>query len=316
MPAMAPGLIDVHHHVLPKVYTETLSDRLGTQGLFASAEWSAAQSLESMDKNGIGISITSISSPGFWFGNPDETKKLVRLCNDFSAALCRDYPARFGMFAHLPLPDIEASLREIEYAFDVLRADGVALVTNYDSKYPGDEKFWPVFEELNRRHAVVFFHPNTPAYGTLPTGFPPPTLEFPFETTRAIGSLLYGGTLARTHDIRFIFPHAGGTLPYLAERLARMAMKPELKAKVPNGVLPELQRLNFDVAISANKLVFGALLNLVKPDNVVFGSDYPHAGEPTMAATVQNLSKLGLSENELDGVRRNNAMRLIPRLSK
>ena len=150
MPAMAQGLIDVHHHMLPKVYTDTLADRLGTQGLFASAEWTAARSLESMDRNGIGVSITSISSPGFWFGNSEETRILVRACNDFAAALRRDHPTRFGMFAHLPLPDIDASLREIEYAFDVLSADGIALVTHYDAKYPGDEHFEPVFKELNQ----------------------------------------------------------------------------------------------------------------------------------------------------------------------
>jgi predicted TIM-barrel fold metal-dependent hydrolase len=219
------------------------------------------------------------------------------------------------MFAHLPLPDADASLNEIEYALDVLKADGIALVTNYDGKYPGDARFKPVFEELNRRKAVVFFHPNTPTYGTLPAGYPAPTLEFPFETTRAIGSLLYGGILARTHDIRFIFPHAGGTLPYLADRLARMAMKPELNQQVPNGVLPELERLYFDCAISANKRVFGALLNLVKPANVLFGSDYPHAGEPTMAATVKGLSELGLSANDVDAIRRKNSLALFTRFA-
>jgi 6-methylsalicylate decarboxylase len=315
MPAAAPGLIDVHHHILPKVYTETLAGRLGTQGLFASAEWSAARSIESMDRNGIGVSMTSISSPGFWFGNVEETKKLVRACNDFAADLHRDYPTRFGLFAHLPLPNIEASLREIEYAFDVLSADGIGLVTHYDGQYPGEEKFKPVFDELHRRNAVVFFHPVLPEYGTYPKGYPPPTLEFPFETTRAIASLLYGGTLAQTHNIRFIFPHAGGALPYLAERIARMAMKPELKAKVPNGVLPEFKRLYFDVALSANKLAFGSLLQLIKPTNAVFGSDYPHAGEQTMAATVTGLGALGLADADVEAIRRKNALGLFPRFT-
>jgi aminocarboxymuconate-semialdehyde decarboxylase len=315
MPDIAPGLIDVHHHILPPVYTHALAERLGTQGLFASAEWSVGQSLESMDRNGIGASITSISSPGFWFGDPGETRRLVRACNELSARLRSDHPARFGMFAHLPLPDVGASLEEIEFAFDTLKADGVALLTHYDSKYPGDELFAPVFEELNRRHAVAFFHPTQPGYGTLPAGFPAPTLEFPFETTRAVASLLYGGTLARSHNIRFIFSHAGGALPYLADRLARMAMKPELARQVPNGVLPELERLFFDVALSVNKRAFGALLNLVEAGSVLFGSDYPHAGEPTMLATVQGLSKLGLAAEDVAAIRRGNALRLFPRLT-
>lgn len=315
MPAIAPGLVDVHHHILPGVYTTTLADRLGTQGLFASAQWSVEQSLESMDRNGIGVAITSISSPGFWFGDAGETCKLVRACNEFSAQLRRDHAARFGMFAHLPLPDVDASLKELEYAFDTLNADGVAMVTNYDGVYPGDAQFGPVFEELNRRQAVVFFHPNRPPYGTLPAGFPAPTLEFPFETTRAIASLLYGGTLALSHGVRFIFSHAGGTLPYLADRLARMAMNPELAKRAPNGVLPELERLYFDVALSVNKRAFGALLNLVEPSGVLFGSDYPHAGEPTMLAAVRGLAELGLKANDLAAIQRDNALRLFPRLS-
>jgi predicted TIM-barrel fold metal-dependent hydrolase len=310
---IAPGLVDVHHHILPKIYTNVVADRIGTQGLFTSAEWSAERSLESMDRNGIGASVTSISSPGFWFGNVAETRKLVRACNEFSAALRLDHPTRFGMFAHLPLPDIDASLTEIEIAFDTLGADGVAVATNYDGKYPGEAHFRPVFEELNRRKAVVFFHPNPPTYGTLPAGFPAPTLEFPFETTRAIGSLLYGGILARTHDISFIFPHAGGALPYLADRLARMAMKPEFEKHTPNGVLPELERLYFDVALSANKRVFGAMLNLVEPTNVLFGSDYPHAGEAAMAATVQSLTLLGLEKRDVEAIQRENAIRLFAR---
>jgi predicted TIM-barrel fold metal-dependent hydrolase len=313
MTAMAPGLIDVHHHILPKIYTETLADRLGTQGLFASAEWTAERSIESMDRNGIGVSLTSISSPGFWFGNAQETIKLVRACNEFAIDLRRDHPTRFGVFAHLPLPEIDASLREIEYAFDVLKADGIALVSHYDGEYPGEQKFMPIFDELSRRKAVVFFHPILPQYGTFPKGYPPPTLEFPFETTRAIASLLYGGTLAQTHNVSYIFPHAGGALPYLAERIARMAMNPALKANVPNGVIPEFERLYFDVALSTNKLAIGSLLQLIKPANAVFGSDYPHAGEATMAATVKGLGNLGLPDTDVEAIRRGNAMRLFPR---
>jgi aminocarboxymuconate-semialdehyde decarboxylase len=315
MPAEnSPRLIDVHHHILPPVYVTTLGDRIGIQGLFGSAQWDAGKSLESMDRNGIATAFTSISGPGFWFGNSEETRKLVRECNDFAAALRADHPARFGMFASLPFPDIDASLQEIEYAFDTLSADGVNLYTNYDGKYPGEDEFHPVFAELNRRKAVVFFHPNEPAYGKFPRDIPLPTLEYPFETTRAVTSLLFGGILASCRDIRFIFPHAGGTLPYLAERIARVSRNPDYQKKVPNGVIPELRRLYFDVAISVNPIVFGALLQLIEPANALFGSDYPHAGEATMAATVTGLHKLGLAPAALAQIQRENAERLFPRL--
>ena len=310
----ATTIIDVHHHILPEIYVQTLGQRLGTQGLFGSASWEPSRSLESMDRNGIATAITSISGPGFWFGNPAETQNLVRACNDFAAILRDNYPSRFGMFAALPLPDVAASLREIEYVFETLSADGIILVTNYDGTYPGDDSFEPVFEELNRRRAVVFFHPNEPTYGRFPRDIPLPSLEYPFETTRAITSLLFAGTFSRFRDIRFIFSHAGGTLPYLAERIARLTMNPEFKKKVPDGVIPELQHLYFDVALSANRITFGSLLELTEPTKILFGSDYPHAGESTMAATVSGLHQLGIAPGAVRGIQWENAARLFPRL--
>lgn len=310
----APTLIDVHHHILPPIYVETLGSRLGTQGLFGSASWDARRSLESMDRHGIATAITSIPGPGFWFGNPAETRNLVRACNDFAAVLRDKHPPRFGMFASLPLPDVGASLREIEHALEALSADGIVLFTNYDGTYPGDEGFKPVFEELNRRQAVVFFHPNEPTYGRFPRDIPLPTLEYPFETTRAITSLLFAGRFVEFRGIRFIFSHAGGTLPYLAERIARLTMNPEFRKKVPDGVIPELQRLYFDVALSANQIAFGSLLELTEPSKTLFGSDYPHAGEPTMAATVSALHELGLAPDAVRGIQWENAARLFPRL--
>ena len=310
-------LIDVHHHILPPVYVRTLGERLGIQGLFGSAQWDVSKSLESMDRYEIAMAFTSISGPGFWFGDGEETRKLVRECNDFAAEIRRDHPARFGVFASLPFPDVEASLREIEYAFDTLSADGISLYTNYDGKYPGDDQFQPVFKELNRRNAVVFFHPNAPAYGRFPQHIPLPTLEFPFETTRAVTSLLFGGTLASCRDIRFIFPHAGGTVPYLAERIARLSiMNPEYQKKAPNGVLLELRRLYFDVALSVNRITFGALLQLIEPSNALFGSDYPHAGEAAMAANISGLRTLGLAQEVVTAIEGQNAARLFSRLHR
>ena len=187
-----------------------------------------------------------------------------------------DHPNRFGVFASLPLPDIEGSLREIAYALDELKSEGIGLLTNYDGKYPGDPAFAPVFEELNRRKAVVYFHPaQAPCCAAHGIGVPAATLDFPFDTTKAITSMLFAGTFARCRDIRFIFSHAGGTVPFLAERIARLQVRPEFKAAVPDGVMFELKRLFFDTALSANELAFSALLKLVAPDQVLFGSDYP-----------------------------------------
>ena len=312
-----PHRIDVHHHILPPRYVAEVGDhRIGPLIVSGKTpQWTPAQSVEVMDRHGIATAVTSMSAPGLWFGDSQATRDLTRHCNDFAAQMQSDHPGRFGLFAALPLPDVDASLAEIEYAIDVLKADGFGLVTNYGGTYPGDAAFRPVFEELNRRKAVVFFHPNDVPCSTCLGEIPAATLEFPFDTTRAVTSLLYSGTLARCPDIRFIFSHAGGTIPFLAERIARLAARPEFKAAVPNGVLPEFQRLYYDTALSANALAFSALLKMVSADHVLFGTDYPFAPEPTATATVKGLGELGLSEKNLRGIERDNALRLMPRLA-
>jgi predicted TIM-barrel fold metal-dependent hydrolase len=306
--------IDVHHHILPPDYVRTVGDdRIGPLLVAGKTpEWTPQHSIEAMDRNGIEKSITSISAPGLWFGDVQTTRRLTRVCNDYATKMRCDHPNRFGVFASLPLPDVEGSLREIAYALDELKSEGIGLLTNYDGKYPGDPSFAPVFEELNRRKAVVYFHPaQAPCCAAHGLGIPAATLDFPFDTTKAITSMLFAGTFARCRDIRFIFSHAGGTVPFLAERIARLQVRPEFKAAVPDGVMFELKRLFFDTALSANELAFSALLKLVAPDQVLFGSDYPFAPETTMTATVKGLAELGLPAEVLQAIERTNALKLL-----
>ncbi len=312
------GHIDVHHHILPPKYLSTLGDRIGRQTLKGPPpQWSPQISLDVMDRNGIEFAITSFGPPGFWFGDIEESKKLCRDCNEYSAELRRDHPTRFGMFAVLPFPNVEASLKEIEYAFDVLHADGIELMTNCANEYPGDAKYAPVFDELNRRQAVVYYHPIPANYGTLIlNNFPPATLEFPFDTTRAIMSLVFGGTIARFPKVRHIFSHAGGTVPFLAERLARLTARDDLKKMVPNGVIQELGKLYFDTALSTNKFCFGPLQLLVEPDHILFGSDFPQAPESTTISSLRDLKGLALGEPALRGILRDHTAKLFPRLGQ
>ena len=309
--------IDVHHHILPPEYVATVGDdRIGPLILAGrTPEWTPDMSIEAMERNGIATAVTSISAPGLWFGDHEETRHLSRLCNDFAATIRADHPGRFGVFAGLPLPDVDASLAAIEHALDVLGADGIGLLTSYGERYPGDAAFAPVFDELDRRGAVVYFHPTNAACSQCLPEIPAATLDFPFDTTRAIVSLLFGGTFARCRNIRFIFSHAGGTAPFLAERIARLAVRPEFKEQVPNGVVPELRRLYYDTALSANWLAFRSLLELVECDHVLFGSDYPFAPEATMTATVKGLIELGLEAGDLLGIERDNALSLFPQFA-
>jgi 6-methylsalicylate decarboxylase len=309
-------LIDVHHHILPPVYLAEARDRLlaQQQGYLPARilQWSPQNALAEMDQNGVATSIVSISTPGIWFGDAQSARTLARKCNEYAAQLVNDYHGRFGFFAAAPLPDTEGSLREIAYALDVLKADGIILLTSYGDKWPGDPAYSPVFDELNRRKALVYFHPAAPnCCRNLVPNVPPVFTEVPQDTTRAITSLLFSGSFARLRDTRFIFAHAGGTIPMLAGRLSHYSeqMK-DLVDKIPNGIEFELKRLYYDIASSANPPSMAALLKLVPTSQILFGSDYPFV---PIAETADGMTHLGLSPSDLQAIGRDNAAGLIPR---
>jgi 6-methylsalicylate decarboxylase len=176
-----PHRIDVHHHYIPPFHAEFLTSR---RDRGRPPQWSVEMSIEEMDRNGIATAITSLAQPGVWFGDVDEGRRLARECNEWGARMVRDHPGRFGLFVAIPLPDAEGSLREIEYALDVLKADGIGLFTSYRDKYFGDPSFAPVFDELNRRKALVYTHPIAPdCCKSLVPGVPASTIEYATDTT-------------------------------------------------------------------------------------------------------------------------------------
>jgi 6-methylsalicylate decarboxylase len=307
--------IDVHHHMLPPRYVEHGRDRLlGNAAAFAEVlRWTPQRTLESMERNGIDKAVRSLTQPGLRFEEIEATRAMIRYCNEYGTELVRDHPGKFGFFATLPLTDIEGSLREIEYAFDTLKADGVGLLTSYGDRWPGDPDFDPVFEELNRRSAVVFFHPNTPACCVnLIPDLTSPILEYLFNTARAIASLIVSGTLSRLPDLKCIFCHAGGALTPQMRRLARAVDgNPKLKARVPAGAMAELRKLYYDTAQAANPENLGALLQLVPDTQILFGTDYPYLQPPV---TVESMEKLGFDAARLSAISRDKALRLFPRL--
>jgi predicted TIM-barrel fold metal-dependent hydrolase len=314
---MAPGRIDTHHHIYPPKYLADAGQHIAraTHVHFPRiSQWTPSQSLEAMDRDGIATSIVSIS-PSLWFGDIAATRKIAREWNDYAAALAHDHPGRFGVFATLPLPDVEASLREIDHALDTLGCVGFGLVTNYGDKWPGDKTFAPVFDALNRRKAVVYFHPtDSPAFDGILPDVPSPMIEFPFDTTRAIVSLLFGGTFGRCADIRWIFSHGGGALPMLAARIAGIARnRKDLTARVPNGVMPELKKLHYDIAGISDPIPFNAIRALVGPSQLLFGTDYPFWSPQVAIAT---LAEFGIGADERERIERGNALGLMPGLGR
>jgi predicted TIM-barrel fold metal-dependent hydrolase len=309
--------IDVHHHIVPPRWLAEERERMSARAMdFARvAQWTPAHSLEAMDRNGIATSITSVSTHIVRPNAPDASAGLARECNEFAARLVADHPGRFGTFALLPLPHVEASLKEIDYAASVLKADGYKMQTDYEDKWPGDPAFAPVFDELNRRKATIFFHPTVCARCTdLLPGINPPIMEYPFDTTRAIASLLFGGTFQRCPDIKFIFAHGGGTMPMLAHRIGGLARsRADLAAMMPNGIVAELQKLNFDVVSVVNPPAMAALLKLTTSTRLLFGSDCPYV---RIEDTVGDLQQMGFGAEDLALIERGNALALMPTLAR
>src|SRR5580692_3889176 len=242
-----PFRIDVHHHFSAPGFIVAISARKTNQRPLE--QWTVGKSIEDMDKSGVAIAMVSTSEPSVWFGDNEAARKLARECNELGARLMADHPGRFGMFTTLPLPDVDGALREIEYSEDTLKADGVCLMTSYAGKYPGDPAFEPVMAELNRRKAIVFLHPvKAECCKDLQPELAPALIELGTETTRAIASLIFDGTTSRYPDIRFIFSHSGGTMPYLMTRFAALATRPDIAQRMPKGLLHEVQKLYYDTA--------------------------------------------------------------------
>ena len=309
--ARPQNLIDFHHHTVPRNFS--LPGKPGNNQTATGAQRNTIEAhLADMDAAGVSKSILSSGSNAL-FKNPATLLKDVRLVNDDMAEAVSGHPKRFGMFATLPLPDVDASLKEIAYGLDTLKADGVHLFTSYDStKFLGDPAFDPVFEELNRRHAVVKTHPVANACCNF-QGFDSDlasVIELSNDNVRAIAKVLLSGTASRYPNIRWIWSHAGGSLLGSLQRfVGAYNDEPRLKQVLPNGPDYELKRFYYDVAQAYNPITLIALKRMVGASKILFGTDYPVR---TPAETWDGVVKSGVFDaKELQEIGSGNATALL-----
>jgi len=312
------GAIDVHTHFLPDCYHDALA-RAGTDqpdNIPGLPRWSASTTLEAMDRIGIAASILSVSSPGVILPSRSATIALAREVNDECASVVRDAPGRFGFLASLPQSQIEPSLAELDRALGELGADGVVLMSNAEGHYISGPAFAPVLEELSRREAVVLLHPASPPnYQAVAFGRPTPILEFPFETTRTVADLILSGATLRFPGIRWIVPHAGAALPVLASRIAWVieVLGTDVAAIDVNDALASF---HYDLAGAPLPILLPALLALVGPGRVLYGSDMPFTPGHDAARLAVQLDESALLAGEAHAaVLRDNALTLFPRFS-
>jgi predicted TIM-barrel fold metal-dependent hydrolase len=307
--------IDVHAHYIPDMYRDALvaAGQAQPDGIPGLPDWNEEMALAAMDTLGVRLAILSISSPGVHFGDAAAAASLARAVNETGAKIARAKPSRFGFFAAVPLPEIDAAVTETRYALDHLGADGISLLTNHRGMYLGDERLDPIFAEVEARKSVVFVHPTSPPQ---PTGGPDlaaPVLEFIFETTRSIADLVLSGVLQRHPDLRIIVPHAGAALPVLAARVDMIA--PALVtgegAELPN-LRAALKTLHYDLAGAPVEEQLGALLEVADPSKLHYGSDFPFTPWQGCQYLAQQLQgSRYLDDAALDAVFRDNAFELF-----
>jgi aminocarboxymuconate-semialdehyde decarboxylase len=309
--------IDTHHHILPDFFWRETNDAHDPVGGLAPMEWSKEAMLSFMDDAGIDVAVMSVSTPGVHLGDSGKARSLARRCNEFAAELVHAKPDRFASFACLPLPDIDASLEELSYAVDVLKADGLVLFTNSRGVYLGDSTQEPIFEELERRQSVVFVHPNpSPDAAAHSLGLPDNLIDFPTDTNRAVAQMHYTNRFARTPNVKYIFSHAGGSIPYLAARFAIIDEMAFIPGGEQRGTAADMfRRMYWDTALSASDPVLRMLRDVAGIDQVLFGTDFPYLRRDLAVNAKQRiLESSELNDFEKPAVLGGNASHLFPRL--
>ena len=319
-------VIDVHGHYVSGTYRKVLEDTgRALEDSFPIPPWDVQMQLEVMDKLNIGASIFSISSPDICLScTGDNGRSMSRLFNEEAAKYASDYPGKFGFFATVPMPDIDGTLKEIEYAFDVLHADGVKFYSNASGMYLGEPEMEPVFAELDRREAIFTLHPTKPS--AVPAGclknVPIPPIEFQFDTTRAVANMIFNGVFERYRKIKFVCPHMATIIPLLAGRWVATAAVMEKFEHLKGFKAPDFmgifKRFIYDCSGGFNLPVqIPALLSLSSPDTWIFGTDFPFTPLPLVErfTTAFRETNLLTEEQKIDALH-NNATKLFPRFKK
>jgi predicted TIM-barrel fold metal-dependent hydrolase len=267
-----------------------------------------------MDRVGIA---TSIITPPTGFAertDPSGRVAMVRRTNEYGAQVVRDHPGRYLQLVYMPLPDVDAALKEIEYGFGSLNVVGAGFATSYGGKYVSDPSFTPIWEELNRRSAIAYFHPLAPACcSNLFPDFPDEAslVEIPYDTARAVMGLLHSGAFVKYRNIKWVFSHSGGAIPMFAGRWKNLLAHEDLSKVAPDGLDAEFARLYYETANASSPPTMAALLKFAPLSQVLFGSDHPYV---TDEVNMNDLMRSNLSAREMNAILYENAQRLVPQL--
>ncbi len=309
--------IDVHQHFIPEFYKSALA-KVGVNDAGGNPwpKWSLEKTVELLERHDMGAML-SISSPGTFFGDPGFAGYLCRKLNEHAAKLVSEFPGRMGVMAVVPLPDVALAQKELEYALDVLKLDGVNLLTHVGDAYLGQPQFDEFYAELDRRSAAVFVHPVRPSLEGLPSyDFPDGQVELTTETARAIANLFFHGVPERFEKIRWIMPHAGGTMPMNIYRLRNLLRVPAVAARMPRPLDHYLKSFWYDIAQAVLPPTLQMIQAVAGDERLLFGTDYPYSarGEAVITDAIEGVGTF-FAPDALRKLEKENAEALFPRFS-
>jgi predicted TIM-barrel fold metal-dependent hydrolase len=306
-------IVDAHAHYHPRRYLAALSQMPGFSqtGGFGGGrhpdtdeETHIATRMEMMDAAGVGLQVLSPAA-GMAPYSADEAASVeaARVGNDLTAELANRFPDRFKALVSLPLPHVDASLRELERAFADPGMIGVNLHCSALDRSVAEVEFEPLYEELNRRHAVVLFHPAG-------NGICSPFIT-EYGLSRSIGTSLEDAAVAlhlvgrtvpaRYPNITFIVPHLGGPIPMLLERLDnQFSMAANNLAEPPSVTL---RRFYYDTVGHGSHAALLCAWKAFGADHLLPGSDFPVLlSFETYARTFSWIREVGLPEADVEQI--------------
>jgi predicted TIM-barrel fold metal-dependent hydrolase len=274
-----------------------------------------------MDQLGVSTAILSLTGSPGGDGVGQANRAFARQLNLIAHRVVIEHPGRFGFFANIPIPtDTEAALEELAFALDELDADGVNLTSSYgagnDARYVADDAFDPIWEELDRRAALVFIHGDqTPSSTRYPSALVPiPVGEVPNETYKAAAHLVTSGKKRRYANVKIVLSHAGGSTPYLASRVAVLSRHQGCEL-TPEEIIDDFRTFYYDTALAGFETNLIALESLVQPDRIVFGTDFPAVNLEMAEWYTRHVDEYFADrQDDLERLMHANALALLPRL--
>ena len=293
---MAQSVVDVHSHIITPEFVSSLEreGRLMDEG-FPLPKYNVENHLKWMDEAGVQTSVLTLAAP-------QPTSEAIRLCNEAAARIKREHPGRFKFCAALPLPDVNAAIREAIYALDTLKADGIKLATNVGGQYLGAPELDTLFSVLNERRAVIILHPHRPepVSRQVMQQTPLAMQEYLSETTRAVSNMISRNVLARYNNIKVVVPHCGAYLPLAIPRMK--SLTPVMQANKMVGEIDyeaNLRTLYYDLAGAHSPEVIRMLLTITTPDHLLYGSDYPYVAPQVLTQSLARMKQYLSDETDL-----------------